>query len=368
MRRKHLYLPVLATLIAIVWTSCGGSSVEESIIPPAIPDKPVIEDVTEDSDSITITFKLGGEIGISEEPLNSRAGTNDLYGLNVFQTLQPIYSSEDYGNHYYNLYAYGVFDNLGYMTLKLAKNRYYHFELVYVPDAKKLVYQYNDGHFGSPFQCMFADNPVNGKINELLYSTKNNLDMMDSGATQEKGNDDYKMQANQFTDIERYQGTRWNFLATDESKSVDINLYRMMTGIKLIVDDFTEGSISVYSTHGKRYTIYPAKNSTTNVLDIVVELPTMPSIEFLTLMDHERFGELVQSEQPFVDEQVNGMYITYNKNGQEIALYSNVSFVYKRLTKHVLQFSVSDAFVNGGITPDIKDDQNGELEEGEWSW
>lgn len=368
MKRKQFYLSLLMGLMALVGTSCGSSSADEPGVTPPRPDEPVIEDVIEDSDSITVTFKLGGEIGITEEPLGSRASSNDLYGLNVFQTLQPIYSAEDYGNYYYNLYAYGVFDDLGYMTLKLAKDRYYHFELVYVPDAKTLVHQYKDGHYGSPFQCMFADNPINGKINELLYSTVNNLDMMDCGATQEKANDDYKVQANQFTDIERYQGTRWNFLATDENKSVDINLYRMMTGIKLIVDDFTEGSVSVFSTHGKHYTLYPDKNSTTSILDIVVELPMMPSVEFLTLMDHERFDELVKSEQPFVDEQVNGMYITYNKNGQEIALYSNVFFVYKRLTKHVLQFSVSNAFVNGGIVPDIKDDPKDELEEGEWSW
>lgn len=362
MRRKTFILLVMF----ITWTliSCSGDSSEIPNLPPTSENP-----VQEESDTIDVSFRLGGEINISQEPLG-RTASNDLYGLNVFQSIHPATEF----NMNLSKYAYGYFDDLSSVTLKLAKDRYYFFELVYIPDGKSKVHQYDDGHYANPFESIFAENPVNGKLNEMMYSVECNLSMLDYGATQAKGITDYRVQSNQFNTIERYQGTLWNFYATDDNKNVSINLYRMMVGIKLIVDDFMEGQISVSGTHGKIHVLKPAQGSTTNILDVVVELPQMPSIEFVTLLgdyvnDSGLFQEIIKGEQPFVDEQMAGMHITYtDKEGHEISLYSNSNFRYKRITKHILQFSVSEAITNGGIAPEIKDDPNGNLEDGEWSW
>ena len=368
MKKNVFFLLMLVTFITLTLASCSGNSADEPSIPPT-PEKPESETSVANSDTISVSFLLGGEINISQEPLG-RAASNDLYGLNVFQSIHPATEF----NMNLSKYAYGYFDNLNSVTLKLAKDRYYFFELVYIPDGKSKVYQYSDGHYANPFESIFADNPINGKLNEIMYSTKCNLSMLDCGATQAKGITDYKVQSNGFNTIERYQGTLWNFHATDDNKNVSINLYRMMVGIKLIVDDFTEGQVCVSGTHSKKHILKPTQNSTTNILDIVVELPQMPSIEFVTLLgeyvnDSGTFQEIISKEQPFLDEQESGMYVTYtDKDGNEISLYSNVYFNYKRLTKHVLQFSVSEAIANGGITPEIKDDPKGPLKEGEWSW
>ena len=151
----------------------------------------------------------------------------------------------------------------------------------------------------------------------------------------------------------------------------------MMVGIKLIIDDFTKGTVTVSSTYGKKYSVSPASNSNTNTLDIVVELLDMPIVGTLFngtdvgAMNKpiEEFTEIVNSEKPFYDVWPGALFITYkDENSDEITLYANQLFNYKRLTKHVLQFSVSDAIANGGIQPNIKDDINGDLTEESWSW
>lgn len=354
MKKSNILTAILLLVATMFFADCSSSGSDDPIDPTPTPTP--APSVT--SDTITASFRLGGEILQSQEPLNSRAfSSNDLFGVNVYQSMQSDKSS------IYN-YAYGYFDDLNSVVLKLAKNRYYHFEVVYIPNGKNLIHQYADGHYANPFECIFSQNVYNGKLNEVVYSTENSLSMLNYGASQGKGITDYRIQANQFNKIERYQGLAWNFHATDDSKVVSVNLYRMMVGLKLIVDDFTEGEIIVSSDYGIKYTLKPAANSTTNILDIVVELPSMPTIA----MGESEATDDAATDKPF-SESIGGLLISYkDKDGKEITLYSNRSFRFKRMTRHVLQFSLSDAIANGGISPELKDAPNGQMEESEWNW
>ncbi len=355
MKKVNVFTAIVLLMATSSLICCSGEGSDEMIEPTPTPTpEPYV-----DSDTITTSFKLGGEILQSQESLSTRAfGANDLFGVNVYQSMKEQ-SADSLFASMYN-YAYGYFDDLSSVVLKLAKSRYYHFEMVYIPDGKNLIHQYSDGHYANPFACIFSQNPYNGKLNEVVYSTENSLSMLNYGASQGKGITDYMIQSNQFNKIERYQGLKWNFHATDDSKTVSINLYRMMVGIKLIVDDFTEGTIILSSDSGIKYTLAPAADSSTNILDIVVELPSMPTLG--------RVGDGTP-EKPFTDECVGGLLIYYRgKDGKEIPLYSNRSFKFKRLTRHVLQFSLSDAIANGGITPELKDDPNAEMPDNEWNW
>lgn len=357
MKKFHVFAALPLLMAALLFTCCtsGGNGIDVESTPTQTPTSPNVS-----SDTITVSFNLGGEILESEEPLDSRSfGTNDLFGMNVSQSMQER-TDENLASMCG--YAYGYFDDLSAVVLKLAKNRYYHFEMVYIPNGKNLIHQYSDGHYANPFECIFSQNPYNGKLNEVVYSTENGLSMLEYGASQGKGIEDYRIQANQFNQIERYQGLKWNFHATEDSKTVTVNLYRMMVGIKLIVDDFKEGEIIVSSGYGIKYSLKPAANSTTNILDIVVEMPSMPNWSW------NNIGEDTP-EKPFEDECIGTLLVSYkDKDGNELPLYSNSNFKYKRLTRHVLQFSLSDAITNGGITPVLKDESNGKMEDSEWSW
>ena len=372
---KTHFLSILVCF-AMMISSCNPNSSDEPVVPetPEEPETPEVPVVT--GDTVAVSFNLGGEINISEEPL-TRSSMNDLYGFNVYQSMTPINIPDDVQKTSITPYAYGYFDDLSSIMLKLAKNRYYFFEMVYIPDGKNKVHQFEDGHYGNPFECIFDESPKNGALNEVMYSNKRNISMMNYGATQAKGIKDYMIQSNHFNNIERYQGVLYNFHATDNNKTVNVSLYRMMVGIKLIIDDFTKGTVTVSSTCGKKHSVSPASNSNTNTLDIVVELLDMPIVGTLFngtdvgAMNKpiEEFTEIVNSEKPFYDVWPGALFITYrDENSDEITLYANQLFKYKRLTKHVLQFSVSDAIANGGIQPNIKDDIDGDLTEESWSW
>lgn len=338
--------------IALFAAGCSTNANDEHFIPETpVPEKPI----GTSSDSIIITLKAGGEVLLSQEPL-TRTGTNDLYALNVQQSINPL---DDYTGR--TRYAYGYFDNLSNIELVLAKNMYYHFELAYIPNGKNLVHQYPDGHYGNPCN---SHNGQNGKLNEVMYSTVAYIGMITTGSTQGKGITSPDLDFNMFNTIERYQGLFINYKATDLSTSVTIDLYRMMTGVKLIVDDFTEGVVSVSTRYGIVHSVRPSATSTTNILDVIVEMPFMSSILFLSTVNYTS-GNFI------LDPQIAEMFVKYTgTDGKSRPLYANENFEYKRLTKHILRFSISDAINNNGMTiiPNIIDDPNGELQDGGWTW
>lgn len=362
MKRMILFLMwafMLCSCSALI--SCGNSNddVINNVDPTPIPTpSPQPSGLSEDS--VLVHFNLGGEIKNSEEPLSRVGGENDLYSFNIYQTMVAVPDTS--GVTSFTPYAYGYFDDLNSIVLKLAKNRYYHVEMAYIPDGKLKVHQFSDGHYGNPCEVIYSKNIYNGKLNEVVYSTENSISNMDVGTTQAKGIEQYGFGSNLFNGIDRYQGLRFNFHPTETVQTLNINLFRMMTGVKLIVRDFKEGIITVSSRGGYEYTLKPATDSDTNVLDIVVECPAMPTIQ--GSYDYS----IINNEQPFSNISRDALNITYtDKSGDIIPLYSS-RFAFKRMTRHVFEFSLSDAITNGGITANIKEETNDDLKDEQWDW
>ena len=347
--------------LAMLW-GCSKSDIEP-ISPDPNPEKPEIPSVS--ADSVIVSFKLGGDFKYSEEEM-SRSTSNDLYALRVYQSQKELTTLNVLEN--VTTYATGYFDTPSNVVLKLAKNRYYHFEMAYIPNAKNLIHQFPEGNYGIPFYAPYSDKKL--QINEILYTTAQEDGLWTTTASQGKGISDYRMQYCNFNTIERYNGLLWNF--TPNQSVVKINLYKMMVGLKLIVNDFTEGSIIMQSTHGHKYRLSPASNSTTNTLDVTVCLMMLPQIIdahiFLNLDEQtdECFRETIKREKPFGDESWGNLQIHYvDKDGDDIVLYNNEYFVFKRNKKHVLEFSVSDAIENGMLTPNIVNEGD-DMEETSW--
>lgn len=317
------------------------------------------------ADSVLVSFKLGGDFKYTEEDL-SRSTSNDLYAVRVYQSQKELTTLEVLQN--VTTYATGYFDTPSNVVLKLAKNRYYHFEMAYIPNAKNLIHQFPEGHYGIPFYAPYSDKKL--QINEFLYTTVQEDGVWATAASQGKGISDYRMQENDFNTIERYNGLLWNF--TPDQSEVKINLYKMMVGLKLIVTDFTEGSIVLQSVHGHKYSLKPASDNSTNILDVTVCLMMLPQIidahNHLNLDEQtdEAFREMIKREKPFGDESWGNIQIHYvDKDGDDIVLYNNQNFLFKRNKKHVLEFSVSDAIENGMLKPNVVDEGD-EMEETGW--
>ena len=175
----------------------------------------------------------------------------------------------------------------------------------------------------------------------------------------------------------------------------------MMTGIKLVAEDFTSGTMCVYGmssgTHrnwSEEHKLEPAMDTIINtrdtimpdstvvtlrdtiiqaakesILDITVQTPLMPvasKFSNYALAGYDRFGKKIMEEQPFYDEQDGALQVVYkDTTGVEVILYSNEKFEFKRLTKHVIKLNVEKILneKEAGFEPDIKDDPSTPMEE-----
>ena len=90
-----------------------------------------IENESIEGKEYVVNLGFSGEIEISQSPL-SKAGTNDLYGVQVY--------SKKSSDSNYAPYAYGLFDNTADMTVKLIGGYQYKFVASMVEDGKEKIY------------------------------------------------------------------------------------------------------------------------------------------------------------------------------------------------------------------------------------
>ena len=139
-----------------------------------------------------------------------------------------------------------------------------------------------------------------------------------------------------------------------------------MIGFKITIEDFIQGRVEIRSLNGIKYTLKPT-SSGTSVLDIEIETTMMPSVGPEFYQNGLYFDNCTEDEiNAWIMERVNygfdQIHISYYDNkGDELKLYTHYQFQYKRNTKYILSFSLSDAISNGGISPEIVEDS--EMEE-----
>ncbi len=328
---KRLFLLLFIPLV--LW---GCSKESGSIITPNKPDQPEIMD----SDSVEVRLTAIGDF--TATPLSSRASSkDDLYALMVTQiTPEDGYiGSEPTVVYSHNYYAIGVFDDLNLAVVKLSKKYKYGFDLAYIPNGKKILHKYPNGSYGNP--CYAHHNPSLCP-NEIRYTTTDFL-WIQYGNSQVKGIDNYMVQENYWNNVCRYQGYV-DFFDPNVSDEVKIDLYKQVVGFKLIIDDFTKGEISIQGQFdtAHTYSIKPSANSTTNTLQVEIEMPEIRS----TISNTDTTNPLSTIVQIWYDD----------GDGNRIPLYRKQNFQYDRNVLYTLRFSLSDAIANGGITANIIDD------------
>lgn len=360
MKMKFLSLFSVLLFSVLFFTACSSG---DDVIPET-PEKPIVEEpetpTPETPDGmVTVKFNVDMDMEVSNltRAIND---VNGLYGLNVYQRNDSGEDATDVDKKG-KPYAYGYFDNLNSLILQLVKVRKYNFEMVYIPNGKNVIHRYEDGTYGNPFRSMYSEEAYTGKINEFIYTSTSKIDMMYAGISQGKGITSSMVQDNQFNEIERYQGLLWNFdPATNET--INIKLYRMMFGLKLNIKDFTEGTITMRTNYGIKYSIN-ANASGSATLEKVLEMVYMPTINTSYYNNSIDFN----GGQGFEDDNVSDtqLIITYNKDGNELTLYNN-DIQFLRMKMYTFTFSVSDAIKNGTIVPDV--DENEKMEEIDGKW
>ncbi|MBQ8770287.1 MAG: hypothetical protein IJZ60_03900 [Bacteroides sp.] len=219
------FLSLFLTMMAL-W-SC--SSNEEVITPE--------EETPAKEYMASIGFK--GEISISEAPL-SRASGNDLYGIQVYSC-----GATDETNNY-KAYAYGLFDDLTKMNIKLIEGYKYQFVATMVVDGKEKIWSSNDGEYACPFRGDVMDK--NKISNKFIYSQSQSLinltNGINSGFSQMVSTDINGFTSHNRPNLDRYYGEHTGYIPT-ENGNVAIDMKRTVFGLKVTVNNLTEGTLSI---------------------------------------------------------------------------------------------------------------------------
>ena len=339
---KRYYTLLLIALLA----SCIQEPVVESdMLTPNLVNEPESEEPSLSSDSVLVSLKTN--LDFNSEPMTKASTLNDLYGIRVYQIGNDASA---------RCIAYGTFDDMDKVVIKLAKASKYGIDVTYIPNGKNLVHRYSDGHYGVPFDVVWAD--YKGSLNEVVYTKIGENDgsiwNFSYGVVQEKGITDYKIQSNEWSSVVRYQGIA--ICNPAEETTVEINLYAQMIGFRVSISDFMEGTVTLGGSYGHKYKVKPDNNNSA-LIDVVVCMESFPT----SLEDHYDYtqgnieGDLVTYTMN--KERLQSIIITYtDPSGNETNLYYNSTYRVKRNTRYIMYFSLSDAIRNGTITTSAIDE------------
>ena len=358
---KRFFL--LAAFCAIL-SACGN------------PNKPLDSDISEDPTAQLpelppdyAWMTLSTKFVFDEEPLRTKAGSSDdLYVVGVHQIIQAVMPHSGARYTDYGKYAYGVFDDLSHAIFKVAKSFHYGICVIYIPNGKNVLKNYGSDYYGAPCRSIYADSgsPDHqaAKLNEILYGYE--TPDLNWGFAETKDNTSGKLLWNT---VERYQGfvDDWD---PAQGRQVDIDLHRMMMGLRIRATDFKKGYLMVYGDEffSIRYRMDPTSTGNTE-LDLEMETPWMPcygSIDGLgvntlswNLEDYtpEEMQEIKERKINYGWGDVNITY--FDESGKEMLLFTTSGMLMKRNTRYTLEFSLSDAVANQGIVTHMVIDDGG---------
>lgn len=171
-----------------------------------------------------VSLGFTGEISVSESPL-SRASGNDLYGIHVMSC--PTTSE----TNSYTSYAYGLFDDLTKMNIKLIEGYKYKFIATMVVDGKNDIWLHPNGLYQDPFKMELK--------NVFEFSTTRSGEGLGKGESDTGGSTTY-----QRPNTDRYYGECSEYIPV-ENGEVTIDMKRTSFGLKVIAENLTEGTLNI---------------------------------------------------------------------------------------------------------------------------
>jgi hypothetical protein len=213
--KKSLYL--LACLFLVGTLSCTS-------------DEDTPENVTPTAEKeYTVSLGFSGEItDISEFPLTKASG-NDLYGIQVYSYTTDSTKCTNY--------AYGFFDDVSKMTVKLLDGYKYIFRCTMLKDGKNSLYSY-ENQYADPFYIREKGNALLN--NTFVYSSDYYMGNLNESFASIVSLNEGRWRPF----IDRYYGELCNFTPA-ENKTANIYMKRESFGVKFIAEGLTEGSLII---------------------------------------------------------------------------------------------------------------------------
>lgn len=329
MKRLLLTFAFLAAL-----ASCQKTN-PDSIDPEQVPDIP--------ADSVLVSLRA--ELDVQTEPLTKAGDQKDLYGIRIYQFLD---------NYSTSLVAYGTFDDLEKAVVKMSKAYKYGIDVLYIQDGKEIVHQYDDGHYGHPFDAYYAKN---GALNEVVYTKPGDDPCTDlaHGRVQEKGMGDMLQEPNLWTKVKVYKGIAMCNPA--EQSSVNVKLYSQMIGFRVSISEFESGKVTISGLQTQEYSAEPDAGHN-GLIDIVVCMENLPTIVDAApvVYGHPEVDPIQYVMEESNTRKQDVMLVYTDDAGNRTTLYYFENFSVERNTRYIMSFSLSDAVRNGGVQVETVED------------
>ena len=196
---RLIEMALLAVVMCVNFTSCSNEEV--------VSDEP-----TQDK---YITVGLGcvrENIDITDSPLSRAAATtNDLYGIQVYTIEEGIEGEQAIP------YAYGIFNTLDNVTVKLLSQKTYKFRISVVIDGYSRMIGFSHGGIGADMS-----------MGQFFYSTGTYL----------------MLTSTRSYNVESFYGELDNYTPV-ENENVTIETKRVSYGAKYIAENLSEGCIDI---------------------------------------------------------------------------------------------------------------------------
>ena len=177
----------------------------------------------QNGDVYVVQLGLGGELDVDYEPL-TRAGSDDLYGIQVYST--PDNGEE---NPSWKYFAYGLFDNMENVTISLLKGYKYKFVATMVVDGKNKIITDRDKYY-HPFNKSGDNDGPCAITNMFDYQATTYFGGLGHGNTFVKNPNEIVAHAN----TERYYGELSDYVPGSNGGKAKIKMKRVNFGAKFV--------------------------------------------------------------------------------------------------------------------------------------
>ena len=217
--KRFIYV-LTAFMSLLAWTSCSKTS----------------DSKKEEGEMMKVKLNLAGDfdVDVSQDPLTRAESSTDAYAINV---------TYDNGK-----YAYGLFDNVGDMTITLLSNHTYTFECTLIKDARNTLFfgqAFNNTYSGYayPFQTNSSNSTMitnSFVVGSGTYFTGFNNGSAHMASTTSPSTSN----AMSYPNTNRFYGKTTNYEPVHNGV-INIYLKRAVFGARFVVSGLQEGSLSL---------------------------------------------------------------------------------------------------------------------------
>lgn len=193
---------------------------------------------------VTVNIKLGGEIlDVTQEPMTKGLTNNDLTAIQINEVVMNDYEEEV-------PYAWGLFDDVSNISVKLKKGSKYDIEATTVINGKSIM-RFTEEGYCDPFilnnKCTFVTNNMD------ISSTCSFQALNMSNVYLKK----YNGYGYQYSNADKFYYT--NVFVAEEWSGIDLDMKRVSAGLKVITNNLTGGKLLIESRDFPHIEINPGE-------------------------------------------------------------------------------------------------------------